>query len=35
MTATCDEGGAITNQDESATDNDFEFKSLIFGLGNK
>lgn len=33
-TATGDEGG-ITNQEESATDNDFEFMSLLRGIGNK
>lgn len=33
MTATADEGGGITNIDESATDNDFEFKSFLQGLG--
>jgi hypothetical protein len=30
---TCDEG-LITNIDESATDNDFEFKALLGGLNN-
>jgi len=33
LTGTGDEGGGITNYDESATDNDFEFKSLLFGVG--
>jgi len=33
MIATADEGG-ITNIDESATDNDFEFKSIVLGLNN-
>mmetsp|Transcript_36218 Transcript_36218/g.55614 ORF Transcript_36218/g.55614 Transcript_36218/m.55614 type:complete len:145 (-) Transcript_36218:235-669(-) len=32
QTATCDEGGGITNVDESATDNDLDFKSLLRGL---
>jgi hypothetical protein len=33
-TATGDEGG-ITNQDESATDNDLEFMSILRGIGTK
>ena len=33
QTATGDEGGGITNYDESATDNDFEFKSFLRGVG--
>ena len=33
QTATGDEGGAITNYDESATDNDFDLKSLLFPNG--
>ena len=34
MTATGDEGG-ITNQDESCTDGDFDFKSILRGFGSK
>ena len=33
QTATCDEMGGITNYEESATDNDFDFKSVLRGLG--
>ena len=34
MTATGDEAG-ITQQEESATDNDFEFKNILNTLGQK
>ncbi len=33
QTGTGDEGGGINNYDESATDNDVEFKSFLFGIG--
>lgn len=34
LTGTENELGVITNHEESATDGDFDFKSLIGGLGN-